>query len=100
MADPSRRFDPLGLLATLDRHRVAYIVIGAFGRVVHGAEELTRGVDIVPSPKRDNLRRLDGALGALVPGRADVAIDEPEPQNVVEVTTNSGELKIVRQPEG
>lgn len=51
MAEGRARFDPLGMLATLDRHRVAYIVIGSFGRVIQGAEEITRGVDIVPSMK-------------------------------------------------
>ena len=65
MADAPRRFDPLGLLTSLDRHRVAYIVVGAFGRVVQGAEEITRGVDIVPSTKPDNLERLEAALEEL-----------------------------------
>ena len=65
MAESPRKFDPIGLLGVLDRHRVAYIVIGGFGRVVQGAEEVTRGVDVVPSPKPDNLERLDAALEEL-----------------------------------
>jgi hypothetical protein len=101
--DPAPKFDPLGLLAVLDRHRVAYIVIGAFGRVVQGAEEITRGVDIVPSPKPENLERLNAALeeldGVDPRGRA-VSLAAGGDEKLVALTTSRGELKIVRQPEG
>ena len=103
MADPARRFDPLGLLATLDRHRVAYIVIGAFGRVVQGAEEVTRGVDIVPSPKPENLERLDAALKeleAVTPDGNAASLDASSGEDVMALSTSRGELKIVQQPEG
>ena len=43
------RFDPYTLLATLERHLVAYVVIGALGRVLQGSGEITNGVDICPS---------------------------------------------------
>ena len=65
MADGTPRFDPYGVLQALDRHRVKYVVIGGFARVLQGTEELTRGLDIVPSVRGDNLRRLDEALDAL-----------------------------------
>src|SRR5437868_2010396 len=65
MSSPATAFDPRGLLAALDRHRVAYIIVGAFGRVVQGADEVTRGIDIVPSTREENLRRLDAALAEL-----------------------------------
>jgi hypothetical protein len=97
------KFDPLGLLAVLDRHRVAYIVIGSFGRVVNGAEEVTRGVDIVPSPKPDNLERLKAALeelDATTPDGHSFSADTTGEGAVVEVSTSRGELKIVQQPEG
>ena len=35
----------------LQRHQVTYIVVGGVGRVLQGADEITRGVDIVPSTK-------------------------------------------------
>src|SRR5206468_1027613 len=98
-----RRFDPLGLLAVLDRHRVAYIVIGAFGRVVQGAEEVTRGVDIVPSPKPENLERLDTALEeleAVIPDGHAASVDASGDDGVIALSTSRGELKIVQQPEG
>ena len=102
MAENRPRFDPLGLLATLDRHRVAYIVIGAFGRVVQGAEEVTRGVDVVPSTKPENLSRLEAALAELEARRTDgQAVDlDSQGEEVVELSTVRGELKVVREPAG
>lgn len=102
MADARTRFDPLGLLATLDRHRVAYIVVGAFARVVQGAEEVTRGVDIVPATKPDNLRKLDAALDELAarhPDGRQVAAEDLENQPL-ELVTDRGELKIIAEPVG
>ena len=102
MAEPA--FDPRELLATLDRHRVTYIVIGAFGRVIQGADEITQGVDIVPSTRPENLRRLDAALEELNAQRPDgsrpTLADEPELEPVTEYTTDRGELKVVPEPEG
>lgn len=103
MAD-ARPFDPYAILAALDRRRVTYVVIGSFGRVVRGAEETPHGLDIVPSLRAENLRRLDEALRDLravdAEGKAiklETAItDEP----LVDVTTPAGDLKIVPEPEG
>jgi hypothetical protein len=92
------------MLATLDEHRVTYIVVGAFARVVQGADEITRGVDIVPSTREENLRRLDAALNDLgartsdgrEPALAETETDEP----VTAFMTDHGELKVVPEPEG
>lgn len=102
MAEDSPKFDPLGVLAALDRHRVAYIVIGAFGRVVQGAEEVTRGVDIVAATKPENLRRLEAALAELDARRADGQEIEFDSlgEGVVELSTPQGELKVVHEPTG
>lgn len=103
MAEAPTKFDPLGLLATLDRHRVAYIVVGAFARVVQGAEEITRGVDVVPSMKPENLRRLDAALRDLGARRADgreITADDLRDERVVELATARGELNVVPEPAG
>lgn len=104
MAEPSQTFDPRGLLATLDRHRVTYIVVGAFARVVQGADEITRGVDIVPSMREENLRRLDGALAELEAQRRHGGVsplsETAERESVIEYDTNRGELKVVPQPAG
>ncbi len=57
-------FDPYAVLKALDRHRVTYVVIGAFARVIQGSEELTRGIDIVLSTRPENLRRLGTILSS------------------------------------
>ncbi len=94
-------FDPIGLLQTLDRNGVSYIVIGAFGRVIQGADEITRGIDIVPSTREENLRRLDAALQECGARRTDgTAPDLTKLEPVLEITTDRGELKVVPEPAG
>ena len=76
-----RPFDPYAILAALERRHTAYVVIGAFARIVQGAEETTDGVDIAPSLRGGNLQRLTLALRDLGAARADgqaVALDERE----------------------
>src|SRR5216110_1763729 len=97
------RFDPYAVLKALDHHRVTYIVIGAFARVIQGSEELTRGIDVVPSTRPENLRRLTEALGDLNARREDgqeLRFDEQSLEPVIPLRTNAGELKIVPEPEG
>jgi len=104
VADPQPAFDPLAILAALDRQRVTYIVVGGFARVIQGAEETTRGVDLVPSMREENIRRLELALQELkvrTPSGGTVSLDQStlhEP--VVAVTTDHGELKLVWEPAG
>ena len=106
MSSPATTFDPRGLLAALDRQRVAYIIVGAFGRVVQGADEVTRGIDIVPSMREENLRRLDTALaelGARQPDGRDPSLanaDRNQLEPVLNLATDHGELKIIPEPTG
>ena len=101
---PGDAFDPIALLQALDRHRVTHIVIGALGRVLHGSDEVTDGLDIVPSTREENLRRLGLALDELDARRPDgkrPALERDlarEP--VLELRTDAGELKIVPEPAG
>jgi hypothetical protein len=67
----AEHFDPYEVLQTLERHRVTYVVIGGLGRVIHGSTELTDGIDIVPSTREENLRRLGLALEELHARRPD-----------------------------
>jgi hypothetical protein len=101
----SQAFDPYAILAALDRRRVTYIVIGSFGRVVRGAEEVPDGLDIVPSLRAENLRRLDAALEDLEAVDANgvrIALETATITNepLVEARTPAGVLKIVPEPEG
>ena len=99
------RFDPYAILAALDHELAGYIVIGAFARVLHGADEITRGIDLTPSTRQENLRRLDLALSAINAHRADGRASELErtdfaAEPVVELSSDHGEVKIVPFPEG
>ena len=104
MAKKPPKFDPVGVLQALDRHRVSYITIGGFARVIQGTEEITRGIDIVPSTRPENLRRLDSALREINAERADgqdLTLEKAvgaEP--VLELLTDHGEVKVVPTPAG
>jgi hypothetical protein len=91
----SEPFDPRALLGVLDRHRVAFIVIGGLARVIEGTDEITRGVDITPSTKPENLRRLDEALAELGVEQTDLDAEEP-----TTVMTPHGELRVIPVPAG
>jgi hypothetical protein len=105
MAETRTKFDPYRMLQALDRRRVSYVVIGAFARVLQGTEEITRGVDIAPSTRGDNLHRLDDALRDMNASQADGrALDLSEPTlvegPVIELATDYGEMKVVPTPAG
>jgi hypothetical protein len=98
-------FDPYAILAALERRRVSYVVIGAFARVVQGAEEITHGIDVVSAIRAENLRRLALALEDLDASRVDgkpivlnetTVRDEPP----IELRSPSGELKVISEPAG
>lgn len=98
-------FDPYAILAALERQRVTYVVIGAFARVVQGAEEVTDGVDVVPSLRGENLRRLGLALDDLGAQRVDgsaLVLDEAtiREEPVISLYSPKGELKVVPEPAG
>ena len=85
-------------MKALDRYRVSYIVIGGFARVIQGAEEMTKGVDIAPSTRPENLRRLEEASASSACTRRRAcrsrrarAAREP----VMALRTAAGELKVV-----
>ncbi len=99
------QFDPYAILAALDQERATYIIIGALARVLHGADEVTRGIDITPSTRPENLRRLDAALAPIHARRAnggesalETADFEAEP--VLSLGSDHGEIKVVPFPEG
>jgi hypothetical protein len=98
-------FDPYAILAALDRQRVTYILIGGFARVIQGADEFTSGVDLVPSLRPENLRRLTLALEDLGAERVDrTTLDLEEAtirqEPLLELRSPAGEIKIVPEPAG
>lgn len=99
MAKEPAKFDPYEVLQSLDRRRVTCIVIGGFARVIQGTEEITRGIDIVPSTRAENLQRLDMALRELGAKRVDgreLALDgaavAEQPVNRAEHGSRRGEV--------
>jgi hypothetical protein len=104
MSTRSEPFDPYALLTALERRRVTYILIGGFARIIQGTEELTHGLDLVPSLRAENLRRLELALNDLdarLPNGKRPTLDRDlSAQAVLELRTYAGELKIVPEPAG
>lgn len=72
--------------------------------MIHGTDELTRGIDIVPSTRDEDLRRLGLALEDLHAGRADstppVLEQDLSRGPVLELGTDGGEVKVVPEPQG
>lgn len=104
MSDGRKRFDPYAIVTALERHRVSYVLIGGFARVLQGTEELTHGLDLAPSLRAENLPRLGHALEDLdahLPDGTRAVLDrDPPGQAVLELRTDAGELKVVAEPVG
>jgi hypothetical protein len=92
-------FDPLGMLAALERRRVAYLIIGGFAGVIHGTDQLTRGLDITPSPRPENLTRLAAAITDLN-AKNPVTRDQLADAAVTAVDTPRGLLQVIPKPAG
>lgn len=61
----SLTLDPGRVFATLDRHDIDYITIGAFAVIAHGYVRATADIDLVVRQDRDNLERLAAAFAEL-----------------------------------
>lgn len=57
--------DPARVFATLDRHGVDYLTIGAFAVIAHGYVRATADIDLVARQDRGNLERLAAAFAEL-----------------------------------
>ena len=58
-------FDPGRIFATLDRHQVDYLTIGAWAVIAHGYVRATADIDFVARLDRANIERLADALREL-----------------------------------
>jgi hypothetical protein len=98
-------FDPYAILRELQEARVYLVVVGALARVIQGSDELTRGLDLTPSLRPQNLEKLQHALENLNARRTDgkpldVRQLDPEREPVIALESDAGEIKIVPQPTG
>lgn len=62
---PPAVLDAETILRTLVEHGVDFVVIGGLAVAAHGFPRATKDVDVVPTPDRENRRRLYEALAAL-----------------------------------
>lgn len=69
------RLDPARVFATLDRHGVDYLTIGAFAVIAHGYVRATADIDVVARQDRENLERLAAAFAELNAGLRGVDAD-------------------------
>jgi hypothetical protein len=102
-------FRPDEILAALQRHRVACVVIGGFAAFLQGSPIPTTDVDITPQLAPDNFTRLSSALTEL---DAKVRAEGVEPLpfahdadalaagQVWNLTTTFGDLDITLTPSG
>jgi hypothetical protein len=102
---PRPPFDPFAILTALERQRVAYVLIGGFARVIQGTDELTHGLDLTPSLRAENLRRLALALAELDAERVDGQTLVPDEATIrdhplIAFRSPYGELKLVPEPAG
>ena len=100
---PRQPFDPYALFEALSGERLSYVVIGAFARVVQGSAETTRGLDIAPSMREENLRRLGRVLGDLKAKTGDGKPVQPArlaADDRTRLQTRAGDLSIVPIPWG
>lgn len=95
------------LLAVLERHGVAYTIIGGVAVQVHGHRRTTKDLDIVPEPSAENFRRLAAALVELgahprdLPGAPGPSADQLSAAPVVPpLATRHGELHILNDVPG
>lgn len=101
----AERFDPLAIVAAFERERTSYVLVGALARVLQGADELTRGVDLTPSLREKNLERVEAALESLEAEASDrrktpLAERIERGAELIRYRTRAGELKLVPTPAG
>ena len=95
-------FDPLAILGALERHRVAYVLVGDLAGVLHGTDLIADTVEITPSLKAENTERLDRALndlGVTEKRRGALRGITPDTQSL-SVATATGTLTITPVPDG
>lgn len=109
--DVPEDLDPGAILEALDRHGVAFVVIGGLAAQLHGARiERTLDVDITPSRDHENLTHLAAAMRELhaklrPPGAEegfDVDLDERLFRDMISVAliTPHGPLDVSLIPDG
>lgn len=98
--DASAPFDPYGLIAALERRRVAYIVIGDLAAVIRGTTDVAHRLEIVPMLRQANLDKLAAALADLDVAAAAFDATRIAESTDAEISTPIGTLRVVVAPTG
>ncbi|MFN2595530.1 MAG: hypothetical protein ABR579_11655 [Actinomycetota bacterium] len=104
-------FDPEGLLSVLTKNHVDFVLIGAFGAVLHGSPMPTQDVDICPKRDTDNLGRLAAILlvdllalweatGSPFASTLEEAEARLKSESILSFQTRLGHLDVVFEPAG
>jgi hypothetical protein len=111
-SDPAQpeQFDTEPILAVLERHGVAYLVVGGYAARMRGSTRPTRDVDVTPATTRENLDRLAAALRELDAHVRTDAVPEGLPfstsgealagHRMLNLQTRHGELNLTIRPAG
>jgi hypothetical protein len=101
---------PRELVATLEAHKVRYVIIGGLAAVLHGSPTVTGDADICPERSPENLERLAAALRELnarvrtstEPDSLDFACDPAflSRLKMVNLTTDFGDFDLSFEPAG
>ncbi len=105
---PPAPFDPLRILATLQRHDVRFVIIGAFAGRLLGSPTVTRDVDICYARDAQNHAALAAALQELNARLRGVGEDVPFRLDARTIAagdsftfeTDAGDLDILGTPSG
>lgn len=108
MADEAVEFDPVAIIAALERNGVEHIVIGGIAARLAGAPIVTADLDVTPGLDEENLQRLEAALaeigatfriGSVTTDEA-ITADVVVANDQVQAATPHGDLDIVVRPAG
>lgn len=103
--------DPGELFGGLARRRVEYILIGAFGAVLHGSPLPTQDIDVCPARTEENLERLASFLladalarwhttGTPFASTLEEALERLSAEDLLSFETRYGRLDVVFEPAG
>lgn len=112
MSEPLQHpvLDAESILAVLNHHRVAYVVVGGYAAELHGSAGPTVDVDVVPATGADNLGHLAAALhdlGACIRTDSDpgglpfsTSAETLRGMTMLNLVTAHGELDLTLTPSG
>lgn len=103
-------FQPVEILAALDRHGVMYVLVGGYAAQLHGSTLPTTDVDITPASDHENLDRLAAALRELDAGIRvddlpdglpfDTSADALAGMRTLNLRTAHGDIDLTFAPDG